>query len=61
MNSISNYKEIIATHINNLEIDKKPNELYDPIRYILSLGGKQLRPVLTLFSSEILIGKLGFQ
>lgn len=53
MNSISNYKEIIATHINNLEIDKKPNELYDPIRYILSLGGKQLRPVLTLFSSEI--------
>lgn len=53
MNSISNYKEITSKYISHLKIDKKPNELYDPIRYILSLGGKQLRPVLTLFSAEI--------
>jgi len=53
MNSISNYKEITSKYINSLKIEKTPNELYDPIRYILSLGGKQLRPVLTLFSAEI--------
>lgn len=53
MNTISDYKAIIAEHIHQLKIDKKPDELYNPIKYILSLGGKQLRPVLTLFSAEI--------
>ncbi len=53
MNTISDFKEIISEHISNLKINKKPDELYEPIRYILSLGGKQLRPVLTLFAAEI--------
>lgn len=53
MNSILKYKEITSKYISLLKIEKTPNELYDPIRYILSLGGKQLRPVLTLFSAEI--------
>lgn len=53
MDSILKYKEITSKYISTLKIEKTPNELYDPIRYILSLGGKQLRPVLTLFSSEI--------
>lgn len=53
MNTISTYKDIVAQHINSLKINKTPDELYDPIRYILSLGGKQLRPVLTLFAAEI--------
>lgn len=53
MRTISGYKEIIADYIENLQINKKPDELYDPIKYILSLGGKQLRPVLTLFAAEI--------
>lgn len=53
MNTISIYKDIVADHIHTLKINKTPDELYDPIRYILSLGGKQLRPVLTLFAAEI--------
>ena len=53
MQSIARFKEITSKYISDLKIDKTPNELYDPIRYILSLGGKQLRPVLTLFSAEI--------
>lgn len=57
MHSISNFKEITSNYISSLKIDKSPNELYEPIRYILSLGGKQLRPVLTLFSAEIFGGK----
>src|SRR5262249_42720293 len=28
-------------------------ELYSPVRYMLSLGGKRLRPVLLLMSNEI--------
>jgi geranylgeranyl diphosphate synthase type II len=30
-----------------------PNELYEPIRYIMSLGGKRFRPLLTLLSASI--------
>ncbi len=31
-----------------LELGKHPQTLYDPIRYILSLGGKRLRPMLVM-------------
>lgn len=31
----------------------EPKELYEPIRYILSLGGKRLRPVLSLMTCEL--------
>ena len=34
--------------IARLPIGEKPENLYDPIRYILSLGGKRLRPMLVL-------------
>lgn len=53
MHAISYYQEIITHHFENLSIDKQPNNLYDPIRYILSLGGKRMRPVLTLMATEV--------
>lgn len=53
MHSISHYQEIISNHFLALAIDKEPNNLYEPIRYILSLGGKRMRPVLTLMTAEI--------
>jgi geranylgeranyl diphosphate synthase type II len=30
-----------------------PENLYDPLRYFLTLGGKRMRPVLTLMSAEL--------
>jgi geranylgeranyl diphosphate synthase, type II len=33
---------------------ENPTELYEPIRYIMGLGGKRLRPVLTLISASML-------
>lgn len=30
-----------------------PSELYDPIRYIMNLGGKRLRPLLTLMAAHL--------
>lgn len=53
MHSISFYQEIISKHFSTLEIKNEPKNLYDPIKYILSLGGKRIRPVLTLMSAEI--------
>lgn len=53
MHAISYYQEIITNHFESLNVDKQPNNLYEPIRYILSLGGKRMRPVLTLMATEV--------
>jgi geranylgeranyl diphosphate synthase type II len=53
MHGITHYQDIIATHFNTLRFTKEPNNLYEPIRYILTLGGKRLRPVLTLMTAEV--------
>lgn len=37
----------------HLSFDRKPEGLYDPIRYVLSLGGKRIRPVLMLMSYNL--------
>ncbi len=53
MHDIDKYR---ACFLEALEKDlqvKEPKNLYDPIRYILSQGGKKMRPVLTLLTSEI--------
>lgn len=56
MTDYSRKYDIYKTEINNLieslVTKTEPRDLYDPIRYILSGGGKRLRPVLTLFSCE---------
>ncbi len=53
MQSISNYQEKISNHLEILTLNKEPKNLYEPIQYILSLGGKRLRPVLTLMATEV--------
>jgi geranylgeranyl diphosphate synthase, type II len=37
-------------------LPKEPSGLYDSIRYMLALGGKRIRPVLTLMSCELFGG-----
>lgn len=43
--------------ISNLELPSKPNRLYDPVRYIMALGGKRVRPMLTLLGCELFGGQ----
>ena len=38
----------IETGLSQLALGDQPENLYDPIRYLLSLGGKRLRPMLVL-------------
>ena len=52
----SNLQELIDDINKRLEdivYGNEPNELYDPIRYIMSLGGKRLRPVLVLLAYKL--------
>ena len=39
-------------------LPKEPKELYEPMRYILSLGGKNIRPALLLLTCKMLGGKV---
>lgn len=50
---IHQYQEQFLLYLENHKIDKEPTTLYQPIDYILQLGGKRLRPVLTLMSAEV--------
>lgn len=54
MHTISEYREAFVEYLNKKIETKEPKNLYEPITYILNLGGKRLRPVLVLMSAEIL-------
>lgn len=54
------YKELYALierGIANISYTQQPQELYKPIEYIMQLGGKRLRPVLTLMANEMFGGE----
>ena len=53
MHSIQQYQEFVLDYLKSEQHDKEPRNLYEPIAYILGLGGKRIRPVLTLMSAEI--------
>ncbi|MFC2097339.1 polyprenyl synthetase family protein [Bacteroidota bacterium] len=48
----------INKRIAELDFFSEPKRLYEPIDYILSIGGKRLRPVLLLMSNELFSGNI---
>lgn len=57
MKDILKYQELVTNQIDLLEDNRSKLALYDPVSYILSIGGKRLRPVLTLISTDLFDGK----
>lgn len=53
MANIAQYREIFIKYLEEKIVLNEPKNLYEPIVYILQLGGKRLRPVLTLMTAEI--------
>jgi geranylgeranyl diphosphate synthase type II len=53
MHAIHQYQEFFISYLENQAIDKEPKNLYKPIEYILGLGGKRMRPTLTLMGAEV--------
>ena len=47
------YEKLIEQKIAELSIDKAPAQLYEPLRYILSIGGKRLRPQLIFIANAL--------
>jgi geranylgeranyl diphosphate synthase type II len=53
MQEISAYTNYIEREIARLDFPLKPSNLYDPLRYFMQLGGKRMRPILTLLGAEL--------
>jgi len=53
MHSIQAYQEHFLNYLQQQHFLRDPKNLYEPIDYILGLGGKRMRPVLTLMAAEV--------
>ncbi|WP_028297003.1 polyprenyl synthetase family protein [Olivibacter sitiensis] len=53
MYSLSELQDIVSQSIAEKKFPQEPHLLYEPITYFLRLGGKRLRPVLTLMASDL--------
>ena len=45
--------DIVSQYIDNLPYDRKPQSLYEPIKYVLSAGGKRIRPSFVLMAYNL--------
>ncbi|GAK90130.1 dimethylallyltransferase [Nonlabens ulvanivorans] len=53
MNEMSQLRTVFLEALTSRVTAKEPASLYDPVHYILQLGGKRLRPLLTLMSAQM--------
>ena len=51
--NISFFQEVFLSYLKGKSLIKEPKNLYEPVDYILQLGGKRIRPVLTLMAASI--------
>jgi geranylgeranyl diphosphate synthase, type II len=58
MKTFNEISELITAELEQINWSKAPNGLYDPIAYVLSLGGKRIRPALTLMACNLFSDKL---
>ena len=58
MHSIEQLQGLINKAINDTKYTEEPAELYEPISYLMQLGGKRMRPVLVLVSTELFGGQV---
>ncbi|MCK5137567.1 MAG: polyprenyl synthetase family protein [Bacteroidales bacterium] len=56
MYSLLEAQNLIEKHLQTFSIPDTPPELYEPVKYILSLGGKRIRPALVLLACDLFSG-----
>ena len=58
MEFLKKYTQIIEKEIAGFNLPKEPKNLYDPINYFLSIGGKRIRPILSFMGYRLFDEKL---
>ncbi|NIJ51178.1 polyprenyl synthetase family protein [Dyadobacter arcticus] len=53
MNNSDRFLEILEAEFDRHSYGENPLELYEPIKYIMALGGKRFRPLMTLLATSI--------
>jgi geranylgeranyl diphosphate synthase type II len=53
MKTFDEITQIINSGLEQINWQKEPRKLYEPIEYVLSLGGKRIRPALTLMACNL--------
>ncbi len=51
-------QNLLEKHIENISMPETPPELYEPVKYILSLGGKRIRPALVILACDLYAGSV---
>jgi geranylgeranyl diphosphate synthase, type II len=51
-------QEIVNRELASLVFKREPSELYDPVEYILSIGGKRIRPAMVLMACSLFSDKI---
>jgi len=52
MKTLATYSELIENALRDFNLPQQPANLYEPLNYFLKLGGKRMRPILTLLAAE---------
>ena len=58
MHSIEQLQYLVNKAIADTKYTEQPAELYEPISYLMQLGGKRIRPVLVLIATEMFDGNV---
>jgi geranylgeranyl diphosphate synthase type II len=58
MTELSDLQAIISNAVDKISYPKYPEQLYEPLSYILSIGGKRMRPALLLMACELFGGDI---
>lgn len=53
MKEFREYIQYIENELAGINLDQEPQKLFDPLKYFLSLGGKRIRPMLTILGGNI--------
>ncbi|MCY1634668.1 polyprenyl synthetase family protein [Marinifilum sp. D737] len=53
MYSFKELQDVVQKEIDGLEFSTPPEGLFEPMKYILGIGGKRLRPILVLLSANL--------
>lgn len=53
---LTTYQQSFLNYLQKQDFNREPSNLYAPVDYILKLGGKRLRPLLTLMACDAFTG-----
>lgn len=53
MYNLNQIQELVNRALKEIDFEKEPSELYTPIKYAIGVGGKRIRPALTLMSCNL--------